>query len=274
MTMRMQAERYRNAVLAMVLAGGILGWSTAATAKAASSTPDFEWSEVLAAGKTVTIKGVSGSVEASLASGKEAVVTARKHGERSDPDEVRIEVVRTAEGVTICAVYPSSSDEENSCEGGKGWSSHTHNNDVAVEFKVRVPAGVGLVARNVNGDLEVRGLNGPVDLETVNGSVLLETTDYGMASTVNGGITAVLGRSTWPEPLEFRTVNGSIDVTLPAKVSTKVSGSTMNGHIESDFPITVKGRINNRKMTGTIGAGASDMECESVNGSIRLRAAK
>ena len=282
--MRTQAQKWMHAAFAVVIAAILITGIRPAAAKTAttsttkvaepSGTPDFEWREVLAAGKTVTIKGVNGSIEAELASGKEVEVLATKHATHSDPDEVRIEVARSAEGVTICAVYPSAKDGENACESGSDWSSHTHNNDVQVDFKVRVPAGVALVARNVNGGVAGRGLKGPVDLETVNGSVKLETTDYGMASTVNGGIVAVLGRSTWPRPLEFKTVNGTIDITLPGKVSTRVSSKTMNGRFETDFPMTVKGHVSSREMEGTIGGGDSELECESVNGSIRLHAAK
>ena len=44
-----------------------------------------------------------------------------------------------------------------------------------VDFVVKVPAGVRLVARTVNGAVEASGLTGDVDAETVNGSVKIET---------------------------------------------------------------------------------------------------
>jgi len=52
------------------------------------------------------VKGVNGDVRAVLATGGEAVVNARKHSRRSDPDEVEIKVVESDDGITICAVYP------------------------------------------------------------------------------------------------------------------------------------------------------------------------
>ncbi len=48
---------------------------------------DFNWHGRLAAGKRLEVKGVNGDVRAVLASGAEAVVNARKHARRSDPDE-------------------------------------------------------------------------------------------------------------------------------------------------------------------------------------------
>jgi hypothetical protein len=44
---------------------------------------------------------------------------ATKHGRRSDPAEVEIEVVEHAGGVTICAVYPSPGSRPNECRQGR-----------------------------------------------------------------------------------------------------------------------------------------------------------
>jgi len=53
------------------------------------------------------IKGVSGDIRAVASSG-DVEVTAAKHARRSDPDDVKIEVVEHEDGVTICAVYPAT----------------------------------------------------------------------------------------------------------------------------------------------------------------------
>ena len=47
----------------------------------------------------------------------------------------------------------------------------TRDNDVKVEFTVRVPSGANLAARTVNGGIEARDLDGRVEVSTVNGSV-------------------------------------------------------------------------------------------------------
>src|SRR5436189_5915961 len=105
---------------------------------------DCNWHGRLAEGKRLEVKGVNGDVRAVLASGGEAVVNARKHSRRSDPDEVEIKVVESDDGITICAVYPTPARarRENSCEPGDHWSSSTDNNDVTVDFEVQVPAGI------------------------------------------------------------------------------------------------------------------------------------
>jgi hypothetical protein len=91
---------------------------------ASAEAQDFRWTGSLAPGKRLEIKNVSGDIRATLAAGTQIEVTARKTGRRSDPDDVRIEVVPFEDGVTICAVYPTGrARAENSCESGRHWSS-------------------------------------------------------------------------------------------------------------------------------------------------------
>jgi len=80
-----------------------------------------------------------------------------------------------------------------------------------------------------------------------------------------------MGRATWTDALDFRTVNGEITLDLPANLSTEVRASTVNGDIVTDFPLMVRGRLGPRSLRGTIGSGGRRLALETVNGSIRLR---
>ncbi len=228
----------------------------------------WSWHGQLAAGKTLAIRGVNGSITAEPGTGSEVVVTAEKHGRRSDPDEVRIEVVQEADGVTICAVYPGA---QNKCGPDDDYHMSTHDNDVEVRFHAQVPPGVRFDGDNVNGDVEANDLAGPVSATTVNGAVRVSTS-AGDASgnTVNGSVTAAV-RGQGQGPLRFRTVNGSVTVSLPKQLDADLEATTVNGSIESDYPITVSGRITPRRLNGRIGQGGRSLRIETVNGSIRLR---
>jgi hypothetical protein len=236
---------------------------------------DFHWTGALAAGKRLEIKGVNGSIHATLASGAQAVVDARKTGRRSDPDEVKIVTVPFDGGVTICAVYPTGrrARTENGCEPGESWHSNTDDNDVTVDFTIQVPAGVIFSGETVNGDVDAQGLKGDTQVRTVNGSIDVSTSGLAEATTVNGSIRAAMGRADWSDEMRFTTVNGGITITLPADVSTEVHARTVNGDMESDFPLTVTGKFGPRQLRGTIGNGGRELELETVNGSIRLRKA-
>ena len=237
-----------------------------------TGTP-FEWSSAIAAGKAIEIKGVNGKISATAASGREVEVRATKRAHKSDPDEVTIEVIEHEDGVTICAKYPSVRGKENECGPGDEGHMSTHDNDVEVEFEVRVPAGVRLVAHTVNGGIEASDLRGPVDAETVNGEVEVSTSGYASAQTVNGSIVVSMGMTAWREPLSFGTVNGEIRITVPAGLDADVRAETMNGSIHTDFPVTVQGRFNRRHLKGAIGKGGQRLELETLNGSIALRSA-
>ncbi len=52
-------------------------------------------------------------------------------------------------------------------------------------------------------------------MNTVNGNVEISTSSYASVKTVNGSITARLGRADWQDVLEMKTVNGSITLHLP-----------------------------------------------------------
>ena len=245
---------------------------TAALAAPSARGEDFRWSGAVAPGKILEIKGVNGGIQAGPASGSEVEVTAHKSGRRSDPSEVEIKVVEHGGGVTICAVYPNpSGGRPNECQPGSGGRMNTRDNDVKVEFSVRVPEGVRFVGRTVNGGVEAEGLTADAEVYSVNGTVTVTSSGLARAETVNGSITAAMGRADWSGPLELKTVNGTITVELPASTSARVEASTVNGGIDTDFPLTVTGRFGPRHVSGTIGSGGRELTLQTVNGGIHIR---
>jgi len=235
---------------------------------------DFNWHGRVAPGQTIEIKGVNGAIHAERATGTEAVVEATKSARRSDPNTVTIQVVPHADGVTICAMYPSSDwGRPNECAPGSGGRMNVNNNDVKVEFTLRVPAGVHFTGRTVNGEIEAASLAGDVEAHTVNGKINLSTTGWAAANTVNGSIVARLGQAAGSRPLEFHTVNGGIDLELPAALNATLHAITVNGHISTDFPLMVHGKFTGREISGSIGQGGPELSLKTVNGSIELRRA-
>src|SRR5437870_2492203 len=141
-------------------------------------------------------------------------------------------------------------------------------------WKGKIAQGKSIEIKGVNGDVRAvaaADLSSDVEANTVNGSIRISTAGYAEAQTVNGEIVASLGRATWSDALEFRTVNGGITLDLPAGLSTEVRATTVNGDIQTDFPLMVTGRLGPRSLRGTIGSGGRRLALETVNGSIRLR---
>jgi hypothetical protein len=245
---------------------------TAFATTPAAAQDTWNWRKVIPAGRAIEIKGVNGDVIATAASGNEVEVVARKSAERSDPDDVKIEVVEHDGGVTICAVYPAGrSGRDNECLPGARGRSNSENNDVDVDFEVRVPRGVLFTGKTVNGRVRANGMTADVVATTVNGSVNVSTTGLAEARTVNGSITVRMGRTNWTDQLEFATVNGGITVEMPGDLSADVHASTVNGSLSSDWPMTIRGRWGPRRMNGKIGNGGRELTLDTVNGDIELR---
>ncbi len=250
----------------------------------AAAQGDFKWSGAVPAGKIIEIKGVNGSIRAEPASGDQVEVVAAKHARKSDPSSVQVEVLQHDGGVTVCAVYPtpaprqsrskrSSSDNgPNVCRPGDEGRMNTRENDVEVDFTVRVPRRVLFVGRTINGHIEARSLEERAEAYTVNGRITISSRGLALAETVNGSIDATLGRADWTGTLDFRTVNGSITLTLPEDTHTSLRAGTSNGYVSSEFPMTItSSRGGNRRVVGTIGKGGRDLHLSTVNGEIRLK---
>ncbi len=235
----------------------------------------FEWTGVVERGRTLEVRGINGDIRVTAAPGASALVRAVKHGEDDAPRDVRIEVVQDEKGVLVCAVYPTPRGERpNQCRrDGRG--QKIHDNDVNVDFEVRIPAGVHLAAGTVNGRIEASGVTGDARVSSVNGEVRVASSGSVSAHSVNGSIEATMGSARWDGTLEFGTVNGSVTLTLPAAVGAVVEGTMVNGDFESDFPMLVEaGRTwGPKRFEGRIGDGGGRLSIETVNGSIILRRA-
>lgn len=271
--MDMQKKSSNGLILgvALLLAGLIGLLAGTLRAHAAEMQDEFNWQGKIAAGKTLEIKGINGSIQAEPANNGQIQVKAYKHGNKNDPKQVRIEVVEHSGGVTLCAVYPSGDPgQPNECKPGEGGRMNVKNNDVKVDFSVQVPSGIRFLGRTVNGGIETRSLSSDVEAYTVNGAVNITGNGMAQAKTVNGGIQASMGATNWSRPLTFETVNGGVAVTLPAGANVDVEAETVNGSINTDFPLTVQGKFGPKRIQGKIGNGGSSLRMATVNGNVHL----
>lgn len=230
----------------------------------------FSWKQKLAPEQFIEIRGVSGDIRAQGYDGAEVQVTAEKHGR--DAKDVRIEVVPSAEGVTVCAVYPSNDGRENRCEAGGG-RMNTRDTRARVDFDVKVPRNIRFIGANVNGAVEANDLGRWAKVSSVNGSVHVSTAMWAEATTVNGSIIARFGKADWPGRLRLATVNGKIELEIAGDLDAEVSTSSVNGSVETDYPITMSGHFRRGSLHGVIGKGGRELELTTVNGDMEIRKA-
>jgi hypothetical protein len=257
---------------------------TTEVTNAAPVTPgdqeEFRWQGRVNAGQAVEIKGVNGNVRAEGYNGNQVEVVASKTSRRSDIKSVEIRVLEHAGGVTICAVYPSDEQARpNDCQPGKGGRMSVHDNDVEVNFTVRVPTGVRFVGRTVNGEVEANRIGSDVDVSTVNGDINVSASGIAQAATINGSIKAVMGSANWASELKFNTINGSITLDFPSSLNADVRAETLNGDVSSDFPMNIQSTQEERRgrpkrVFATIGSGGGHaLVLKTINGDIRLQRA-
>jgi DUF4097 and DUF4098 domain-containing protein YvlB len=155
---------------------------------------------------------------------------------------------------------------------------------------LQVPANASLQLKSINGGkIEVSGVSGELDIENINGSIVLNNVSGSViASSQNGAITASLEKVAAGKPMSFTTLNGKIDVTLPADTKAKFRLKTDNGSVYSDFdvkmePDTSKPAIEDSRnqngkyrirmdhsVYGSINGGGPEYRFETMNGSILI----
>jgi putative adhesin len=161
---------------------------------------------------------------------------------------------------------------------------------LAVDLEIQVPAHTNLQLSTVNnGNVTVEGIDGEMEIANVNGSITLQAVSGAVvAHTVNGKVLADLTRITAQKPMAFTSLNGVVDVTLPAAVKANLKLRTDNGNVFTDFELkmlsqsapTVEdtrrtgGRYRvevNRLIYGSVNGGGPDFEMRTFNGNIYVR---
>jgi len=237
----------------------------------AAGSDSFRWRGQVPAGKLVEIRGINGSIRAEPASGQEVEVVAYKSGQVYESAGVEVRVVEHNGGVTICAMYPPVDGQPAECLPGVNSPHRGTGANVNVDFMVRLPKGVRFLGRTVNGQVEAKSLQADTEAHTVNGNVLLSTAGAAVGETVNGSITASMGKINGAS--KFSTVNGAITLEMAPGAAADVHAGTKNGHIHTDFPLAVRDEFVGGRADGVIGQGGPDLTVITVNGTINLKRA-
>ena len=229
----------------------------------------------------IDVSLVSGSITVRGANRKDVRVTARpsedRPSRRSEADATGLRRIPQAAGFRI-------SEEGNRVKVSAD-SPNRH-----LSFEIEAPArsnlklhtvnGGEILVENIDGDLDVSNVNGGITLNGVAGSVI--------AGTTNGSVRASLTRVTDQKEMAFTSLNGAVDVTLPAATKANLRLRSDNGDVYSDFdvqlaasaPATVQEsrgsngryRINrNRSVVGAINGGGPEFELRTFNSNVYVR---
>ena len=163
-----------------------------------------------------------------------------------------------------------------------------------IDFTIEVPLRTNLNIETVMGSIVVEGVEGELEVESVNGSVTL--TNVGgsvVAHTVNGKLTATIARPALQQPMAFTSMNGSVDVTLPAAVKANLKLRSDQGDVYTDFDLQLRRESSNpnpdvdvrrngrarvidvdNAIYGSVNGGGPDFEMRTFNGNVYVRKGK
>lgn len=233
----------------------------------------FNWSARMPADSWIRVKNMNGDVKVVATNGDAVEVTAEKRWELGEPRDVRFEILKDEQNVTICALWDNDY-QKSSCTAAsyRTENNSSRRNDVHVYFTVKVPKGVNVTAETVNGEVDVADVASQVRASNVNGDVRVTTQrSVVSAASVNGSVDVEMADPSGSEDMSFSSINGDVTLRVPASFGAELTMTTVNGSVRSDFPITLEGRIDPRKMRGTIGKGGRRIKVSTVNGSLQIR---
>ncbi|WP_156950093.1 DUF4097 family beta strand repeat-containing protein [Maribacter antarcticus] len=134
------------------------------------------------------------------------------------------------------------------------------------------------VTNSWGGTTEITGFSGEVEANSnLNGALVLSNlTGAVTAYSLNHGIQVNFTEINQNSPIDIRTTNGEINVTLPEKTSANIVLSSWNGDIYSNFDIKTKEKdglksFSDRDINGIINGGGVNIKLKSTNGTIYLR---
>lgn len=157
------------------------------------------------------------------------------------------------------------------------------------DITVQVPVQTSLKLKTVNGGkVSVEGISGDIEADNTNGSVIItDVSGSVVASSTNGKVTVSLNKVTPNKNMSLTTLNGTIDLTLPADTKANLRMRTDNGDINTDFDVKIEGnhppQVNDRTTNrgrriridktvyGSINGGGPEIQLVTFNGSIYLR---
>ncbi|MBN1995981.1 DUF4097 family beta strand repeat protein [candidate division KSB1 bacterium] len=175
----------------------------------------------------VSIDLVNGSITVEGYNGKEVQIEARPRLEKVETESTKNGMRRISFDATGLEVEEDDNKMEIDVESWKR----------TIDLQVKVPVLCSLKLTCVNnGDITVKNIKGEIEVENINGKVTM--TDISGAVTahsLNKQLNVIMTNVQKDKSMSFSTLNGDIDVTLPASTRANVRIKSENGDIYSDF---------------------------------------
>jgi hypothetical protein len=142
-----------------------------------------------------------------------------------------------------------------------------------LRWTIKVPKGVNVDLRTVNGGVRLTGLHGEIRARSTNGGVTGKnlTASSLDASVTNGGMEIELASLPSTGTFDMKTVNGGVTLTLPGDARADVTARCTNGGISvSGLELQLEGEQSRRRVSGKLNGGGARVTVETTNGGVRV----
>src|SRR3984957_6294293 len=109
-----------------------------------------------------------------------------------------------------------------------------------LDIQIKVPKQTTLDLKTMNGSISVEGISGEMTIDAMNGHISVQDASGPVvAHSMNGRIVASITQVSAAKASSFSSMNGSIEVTLPADLKARLKMKTDHGEIYTDFDVKV-----------------------------------
>jgi hypothetical protein len=142
-----------------------------------------------------------------------------------------------------------------------------------IKWTIKVPKGVSVDLRTVNGGVHLNGLQGDVRARSTNGGIVgseLIASNV-EASVTNGGVEINLARAPSDGSIDLESVNGGVSLSLPPDSKADITARCVNGGISiNGLELEITGEQTKRRLAGKLNGGGTRVSMETVNGGVKI----
>jgi hypothetical protein len=115
--------------------------------------------------------------------------------------------------------------------GSDGWTGADANFDITVPRSTTI-----IVANSIRGDFKCSDVSGDIDVKATHGDVKLDGVSGGaLVETINGEINVNVKSLSESRPMSFTSMNGQVEIHVPADLKASIRFRTHRGVILSNF---------------------------------------
>jgi hypothetical protein len=146
------------------------------------------------------------------------------------------------------------------------------------DYRIKVPDNLALKITSgceYNNSVDISNMKNEIDVNICYSIKIKNSTGPLVLSTINGGVDVAFSEISKDKPTSIASINGEVDVTMPANSAVNLEMRNMQGGMYTDFDLPADDKQMRRVGGGAINAklngGGVSLKINCINGNIYLR---